>query len=50
LKSFKVIFISTEEIQQTGMVMPFAPEVYKPILNRLKAEGLNWTESSRETF
>lgn len=35
-----------KEIQQTGMVMPLNKEVYKPMLNRLKSEGLVWTETT----
>jgi alpha-aminoadipic semialdehyde synthase len=35
------------EIQQRGMILPFAPEVYRTILSRLRAEGLNSTETSK---
>lgn len=35
------------EIQERGAILPFAPEVYRPILQRLRLEGLNSTESSK---
>ncbi|KAB0795235.1 hypothetical protein PPYR_12074 [Photinus pyralis] len=35
------------EIQERGVILPFAPEVYRPILSRLRAEGLNSTETSK---
>ena len=35
------------EIQATGMVLPLSKEIYKPILNRLNSEGLQWTESTK---
>ncbi|XP_076246525.1 lysine ketoglutarate reductase/saccharopine dehydrogenase [Calliopsis andreniformis] len=35
------------EIQQRGVVLPFAAEVYRPILNRLKAEGMEFIETSK---
>ncbi|XP_060529321.1 alpha-aminoadipic semialdehyde synthase, mitochondrial [Cylas formicarius] len=35
------------EIQERGSILPFQPEVYRPILQRLRAEGLNSTETSR---
>ncbi|XP_015600808.2 alpha-aminoadipic semialdehyde synthase, mitochondrial [Cephus cinctus] len=35
------------EIQQRGMVLPFTQNIYRPILNRLRAEGLESFESSR---
>ena len=41
---YEFIIIIIEEIQTTGMVLPFAKDIYKPILNRLQAEGLSWTE------
>ena len=34
------------EIQKTGMVLPFSQDIYKPILSRLKAEGISATEKS----
>lgn len=35
------------EIQQRGVVLPFSPSVYLPMLSRLRAEGLSATETSR---
>lgn len=35
------------EIQDRGTILPFAPEVYRTVLSRLRAEGLNSTETSR---
>lgn len=35
------------EIQQRGVILPFAPDVYLPMLSRLRAEGLHSTETSR---
>ncbi|XP_076266070.1 lysine ketoglutarate reductase/saccharopine dehydrogenase isoform X2 [Rhynchophorus ferrugineus] len=35
------------EIQERGSILPFAPEIYRPILQRLRAEGLNSTETSK---
>jgi len=32
------------EIQNTGMVYPLTPEIYRPMLNRLSAEGITATE------
>lgn len=32
------------EIQTKGMVVPMVPEIYKPMLKRLKQEGINSTE------
>ncbi|XP_066996785.2 alpha-aminoadipic semialdehyde synthase, mitochondrial [Anabrus simplex] len=34
------------EIQQKGMVLPFTPDIYRPMLSRLRAEGLKAVESS----
>merc|ERR1712029_1324953 len=34
------------EIQKTGMVLPFSQEIYKPLLTRLKTEGITATEKS----
>ena len=50
-KIFLLIYFSifVEEIQTVGMVLPIQKDVYKPILNRLISEGLNWTESIKET-
>lgn len=33
-------FTFSDEIQTKGMVVPMAPEIYKPMLMRLKQEGL----------
>ena len=34
------------EIQTKGMVLPFAPEIYRPMLKRLRDEGIHDTEKS----
>lgn len=36
------------EIQEKGVILPFATEIYRPILSRLRMEGLNSTESSKD--
>ena len=33
-------------IHQAGMVLPFSQDIYKPILTRLKAEGISAIEKS----
>merc|ERR1712025_725356 len=35
-----------EEIQKTGMVLPFSQDIYKPMLTRLREEGIVATEKS----
>lgn len=35
------------EIQDRGVVLPFAPDVFIPMLSRLRAEGFNSTWTSR---
>ncbi|KAJ9586025.1 hypothetical protein L9F63_020322 [Diploptera punctata] len=35
------------EIQQKGCILPFSPDIYRPILSRLKAEGLKPKEQSK---
>lgn len=35
------------EIQQRGVILPFAADIYLPMLSRLRAEGLHSTETSR---
>lgn len=35
------------EIQQRGNVLPFTPDIYRPLLNRLRAEGLESFETSK---
>lgn len=35
------------EIQERGVILPFAPDVYMPMLSRLRAEGFASTYSSR---
>lgn len=35
------------EIQERGVILPFATEIYRPILSRLRAEGLTSTETSK---
>ena len=34
------------EIQKTGMVLPFTKDIWKPMLQRLRAEGIQDTEKS----
>ena len=34
------------EIQKSGMVLPFSQDIYKPILSRLRQEGISATEKS----
>ncbi|XP_025837508.1 alpha-aminoadipic semialdehyde synthase, mitochondrial isoform X2 [Agrilus planipennis] len=35
------------EIQQRGVILPFATDIYEPILSRLRAEGIISTETSK---
>ena len=35
------------EIQQRGVVLPFTADIYRPLLNRLKAEGMEFFETSK---
>lgn len=35
------------EIQQPGVLLPFAPDIYLPMLSRLQSEGLKATETSK---
>ena len=35
-----------EEIQRKGMVLPFTQDIYKPMLSRLRQEGISATEKS----
>lgn len=35
------------EIQDRGVVLPFAPAVFMPMLSRLRAEGLQSNQTSR---
>lgn len=35
------------EIQEKGVLLPFASEIYRPILSRLRHEGLDSTETSK---
>lgn len=35
------------EIQERGVVLPFAPDVFMTMLSRLRAEGFNSNHSSR---
>lgn len=35
------------EIQQRGVILPFAPDLYLPMLSRLRAEGMHSTETSK---
>lgn len=34
------------EIQGHGMILPFTRDIYKPIISRLRKEGINATEKS----
>ncbi|CAK9832920.1 Alpha-aminoadipic semialdehyde synthase, mitochondrial [Anthophora retusa] len=34
------------EIQQRGVILPFTPDIYRPMLNRLKTEGIEFFETS----
>lgn len=34
------------EIQQRGVILPFTPDIYRPILSRLRAEGIESFETS----
>lgn len=34
------------EIQERGSVLPLAPDIYRPMLARLRAEGLEATETT----
>lgn len=35
------------EIQERGVILPFAPDVFMPMLSRLRSEGFTSTYSSR---
>ncbi|XP_034184998.1 lysine ketoglutarate reductase/saccharopine dehydrogenase [Osmia lignaria lignaria] len=35
------------EIQQRGVILPFTPDIYRPMLNRLKTEGIEFFETSK---
>ncbi|XP_068151010.1 alpha-aminoadipic semialdehyde synthase, mitochondrial [Drosophila tropicalis] len=35
------------EIQERGVLLPFTPDIYRPMLQRLRSEGLTATETSR---
>lgn len=35
------------EIQERGVILPFAPDIYLPLLSRLRAEGLHSENTSR---
>lgn len=47
LSLFKKNYI-VEEIQTPGMVLPLSRDIYKPMLNRLNAEGLTWTDTTKQ--
>ena len=36
-----------KEIQKKGMVLPFSADIYRPMLDRLRMEGIKATEKSR---
>lgn len=40
-------FFVSGEIQQRGVVLPFTPDIYRPVLNRLRAEGFESFETSK---
>uniref|UniRef100_A0A0V0J3K5 Alpha-aminoadipic semialdehyde synthase n=1 Tax=Schistocephalus solidus TaxID=70667 RepID=A0A0V0J3K5_SCHSO len=40
------LMVLNGEVKQKGFVLPFAPELYKPILERLKKEGIEATETT----
>lgn len=42
-------FLFAGEIQERGCILPFATEIYLPILQRLRAEGIQSTETSKIT-
>lgn len=35
------------EIQMRGVILPFKPDIFEPMLSRLRAEGFHSTYSSR---
>lgn len=35
------------EVQQRGVVLPFAQDIYRPMLYRLRQEGITATETSK---
>ncbi|CAH1999537.1 unnamed protein product [Acanthoscelides obtectus] len=39
--------ILDDEIQERGCILPFAPEIYRPILQRLRTEGISHHETSK---
>lgn len=39
--------ILDDEIQQRGVILPFAPDVFMPMISRLRAEGLTSNHTSR---
>jgi len=41
-----MFYTFTGEIQQKGCILPFTPDIYRPILSRLQSEGLKATERS----
>lgn len=44
-KGIKICILG--EIQERGAILPFASEIYRPILSRLRAEGLRSSETSK---
>lgn len=36
------------EIQERGVVLPFSQDIYRPMLARLRAEGLEATETIKQ--
>lgn len=36
------------EIQERGAILPFSPDIYRPMLTRLRAEGLEATETIKK--
>jgi len=39
-------FVVPGEIQSKGMVFPFKPDIYRPMLSRLRNEGIQAVEKS----
>lgn len=35
------------EIQERGVILPFAPDVFMPMLSRLRSEGLTSSHTSK---
>lgn len=44
IKLYLIYLYISGEIQQRGVVLPFAPVVYKSLLSRLRADGITARE------